>query len=187
MKVMILTSSPNTDGLTAACGNAAKAGVEEAGAQVVMVNLNQLKIGNCHACGNGWGTCRNEHTCQVQDDFQALHASMADLDAFVLITPVYWGEMSESAKAFTDRVRRCEALKKDKTFFEAKPVIAVAAAGGSGNGLTTCLTSMERFLAHVKAEKFDLLGITQKNRAYKLTTLQEAARQMVAPSKQKGE
>jgi len=178
MKVMIFTSSPNTNGLTAACGEAAKAGAEEAGAQVVMANLNKQRISSCHACGNGWGPCRNEHACQVQDDFQSLHASMADMDAFVLVTPVYWGEMSESAKAFSDRVRRCEALKNDKTLFEGKPVIAVAAAGGSGNGLTTCLTSMERFFTHVRADKFDLLGITQKNRGYKLDTIHAASKAM---------
>ncbi|MDO0823467.1 flavodoxin family protein [Desulfosporosinus nitroreducens] len=185
MNVMILTSSPNIDGLTAACGNAAKAGAEETGAKVVMVNLNQQRIGNCHACGNGWGTCRNEHECQVKDDFQNLHASMADMDAFVLITPVYWGEMSESAKSFTDRLRRCEALKKEKTFFEEKPVITVAAAGGSGNGITSCLTSMERFLTHVKAERFDFIGVTQKNKRYKLETIHDAAKEIVLKRKDK--
>lgn len=187
MKVMIFTSSPNLDGLTAACGNAAKNGAEAAGAQVVMVNLNRQKIGHCQACGAGWGPCRNEHECQVQDDFQVIHSSMADIDAFILVTPVYWGEMSESAKAFTDRVRRTEALKKHKTCFEDKPVISVAAAGGSGNGLTTCLTSMERFFSHVKAVKFDFLGITQKNRVYKLNTIQEAAQEMVSVLLRKGE
>ncbi|MDR3585317.1 MAG: flavodoxin family protein [Desulfosporosinus sp.] len=180
MKVMIFTSSPNIDGLTAACGNAAKAGAEEAGAHVIMVNLNQQQIGHCHACGNGWGPCRNEHECQIQDDFQDVHVAMADIDAFIMITPVYFGEMSESAKNFTDRLRRCEALKKDKTLFEGKPVIAVAAAGGSGNGLTSCLTSMERLFTHVRAEKFDFVGITQKNKGYKLDALHEAGREMVA-------
>ncbi|CAA7600229.1 NADPH-dependent FMN reductase [Acididesulfobacillus acetoxydans] len=180
MKVMILTCSPNIEGLTAACGSAAKTGAEAAGAQVDMVNLNRLKIGHCQACGNGWGPCRNEHECQVQDDFQSLHVSMADADAFVLITPVYWGDMSESAKAFTDRLRRCEAFRNDRTFLQDKPFLAVAAAGGSGNGLTSCLTSMERFLMHVKAEKFDLIGITQRSRGYKLDTIHAAARQMVS-------
>lgn len=186
MNVMILTSSPNIDGLTAACANAAKSGAEETGARAVMVNLNQLQIGNCHACGNGWGPCRNEHYCQVNDDFQDLHASMAEIDAFVLITPVYFGEMSESAKAFTDRVRRCEAMKKQKTFFEEKPVIVVAAAGGSGNGLTSCLTSMKRLFTHVRAEKFDFIGVTQKNRRYKLDTIHEAAHEMVSVLIRKG-
>ncbi|MDA8229605.1 MAG: NAD(P)H-dependent oxidoreductase [Desulfitobacterium hafniense] len=39
---------------------------------------------------------------QGQDDFQNLHASMEDMDAFVIVTPVYWGDMSELAKAFSD-------------------------------------------------------------------------------------
>lgn len=180
MNVLVMTSSPNVEGLTAACGNASKTGAERAGAQVAMVNINLLDIGHCKACGNGWGTCRNEHKCQVQDDFQELHASLANMDGFVFITPVYWGDMSESAKAFFDRLRRCEALKKDKIILEGKPVIAVAAAGGSGNGITSCLTSMERFLAHVRAEKFDLIGITQKSRSYKLDTIHEATREMVS-------
>jgi len=88
--------------------------------------------------------------------------------------------MSESAKAFTDRLRRCEAIKKQTTFFEEKPVISVAAAGGSGNGLTTCLTSMERLFTHLRAEKFDFIGVTQKNRRYKLNTIQEAVKEMVS-------
>lgn len=180
MNVMIFTCSPNLDGLTAACGNAAKAGASEAGANVVHINLNRQRIGRCQACGNGWGPCRNEHECQVKDEFQALHASLVGIDAFVFVTPVYFGEMSESAKAFTDRVRRCEAFKNDQSFFEGKPIIEVAAAGGSGNGLTTCLSSMERLFISVKADKFDLIGVTQKNRSYKLETIKAAAKEMVA-------
>lgn len=179
VNVLILTGSPNDDGLTAACGLAAKDGAEKSGAEATIVNLNKLEIGNCHACGNGWGTCGSKHFCQVKDDFQDLHASLTDYDAFVLITPVYWGDMSESCKAFVDRVRRNEAKKKDQTCFEGKPVLSVAAAGGSGNGITTCLTSMERFLLHVRAEKFDLIGVTQKNRRYKLETIREAAQEMI--------
>lgn len=187
MKVMIFTSSPNVEGLTAACGHAAKAGAEAADAEVLMVNLNQLQIAHCQACGNGWGQCRNQHECKIEDDFEALHASMADIDAYVMVTPVYWGDMSESAKAFLDRVRRSEAFKKENSFFENKPVIAVAAAGGSGNGLTSCLSSLERFLQHVRAEKFDLIGITQKSRGYKLDTIHEATKAMISYWKQKAE
>lgn len=185
MKVMIFTSSPNIEGLTAACGNAAKEGAQKAGSEATLVNLNRLRIGKCQACGNGWGLCRNDHQCQVKDDFQDLHASMSEADAFVIITPVYWGDMSESAKSFFDRVRRNEALKKESTIFEGKPVICVAAAGGSGNGVISCLTSMERVLLHVRAERFDFIGITQKNRAYKLDTIFEAAHEMVSVNNQK--
>lgn len=180
MKVMIITSSPNKDGLTAACGEAARLGAVEAGAEAVVVDLNNKKIGHCQVCGNGWGPCLNVHECQVEDEFQALHNSMKEIDGFVFVTPVYWGDMSESAKAFFDRVRRCEAWKKEKTFLEEKPVIAVAAAGGSGNGAISCLTTMEKMLMHVKAERFDFISITKKSREFKLQTIKESTKVMVS-------
>lgn len=178
MKVMVITSSPNKDGLTAACGNAAAEGVMEAGAEVTVVDLNSLKVGICHSCGNGWGPCLKEHECQVKDEFQELHQSMKEFNAFIIVTPVYWGDLSESAKAFFDRLRRCEAWKEE-TLLHQKPVVSVAAAGGSGNGIVSCLTSMERLLTHIKAEKFDFIGITRKNRKYKLDTIKQAAKEMV--------
>ncbi|WML33642.1 flavodoxin family protein [Clostridium sp. OS1-26] len=178
MKIMVITSSPNEDGLTAACGKAALEGAKEGGAEVTIVNLNSLKIGTCHACGNGWGPCLKDHECQVKDGFQELHQSMKEFDGFVIVTPVYWGDLSESAKAFFDRLRRCEAWKEE-TFLQQKPVISVAAAGGSGNGVVPCLTSMERLLTHIKAERFDFIGITRKTRKYKLDTIKYAAKEMV--------
>ena len=55
MKIIILTSSPNEDGLTAACGEEAKAGAESGDAIASIINLNSLNISSCHACGKGWG------------------------------------------------------------------------------------------------------------------------------------
>jgi multimeric flavodoxin WrbA len=179
MKVMIITSSPNKEGLTAACGNAAENGVVEAGAEAVRVSLNELNIGACHACGNGWGTCLSNNECQVEDDFQNLHNKMSEADAFVFVTPVYWGEMSESVKAFFDRIRRCEAWKKENSFLEGKPVLSVAAAGGSGNGTLSCLTQMERLLMHTKAERFDYISINRKTREFKLDTIKASAKSLV--------
>jgi multimeric flavodoxin WrbA len=115
------------------------------------VRLNDLNIRSCEACDNGWGTCRDEHYCKVSDDFQALHARMLKADAFVFVTPVYWGDLSESMKNFTDRLRRCEALKGDQSGFYQKPVMMVAAAGGSGNGMITCLVSLELDRAYTRA------------------------------------
>lgn len=179
MKIMVFTSSPNKNGLTAACGNAARMGAEAMDAEIVMVDLNELKIGHCNACGNGWGPCLDKYQCQVQDDFQKLHNSMAEVDGFVLVSPVYWGDLSESAKAFFDRIRRCEAWKKEPTYLQDKPFIAVAAAGGSGNGAMTTLTNVERLLMHVKSDRFDFISITKKSRQYKLETIKEATKAMV--------
>jgi len=179
MNVIVISSSPNKDGLTAACATAAVEGVLQAGGRAEEVRLNDLQVGMCRACGNGWSTCLDDHECQTEDDFQALHARVLQADACVLVTPVYWGEMSESAKAFTDRLRRCEATRGDESGLFGKPVIAVAAAGGSGNGMITCLQSMERWIQHVRARKFDLIPVNRWSREYKLVAIRDAAREMV--------
>jgi multimeric flavodoxin WrbA len=179
MNVLVLSASPNIDGLTAACATASVEGARQAGAQAEEVRLNDAQIGMCEACDNGWGTCRPDHQCQVEDGFQALHARMLEADAFIFVTPVYWGEMAESAKAFADRLRRCEATRGDESGLAGVPAIAVAAAGGSGNGMITCLFSMERWLDQVRARKFDLITVNRWNRPYKLAAIRQAAAAMV--------
>ena len=179
MHVIVISSSPNSGGLTAACAAAAVEGIVQTGGQVEQIFLNDMKVGMCEACDNGWGTCLPDHECQVEDDFQPLHGRVLQADACVLVTPVYWGEMSESAKAFADRLRRCEATRGEDSCLSGKPVIAVAAAGGSGNGMITCLLSMERWIAHVRARTFDLIPVNRWSREYKLVAIQAAARAMV--------
>jgi multimeric flavodoxin WrbA len=179
MNVIVVSSSPNKDGLTAACAGAAITGIQLAGGHAQEVRLNDLDVGMCEACDNGWGTCQPDHECQVEDDFQELHAAVRQADALVLVSPVYWGEMSESAKAFTDRLRRCEATLRENSHLVGKPVIAVAAAGGSGGGMITCLLSMERWIDHIRARKFDLIPVNRWSRDYKLVAIQDAARTMV--------
>jgi len=175
MHFLVLTSSPNIDGLTAACTSAALEGIRQAGSSADEIRLNDYRVGMCEACGNGWGTCQADHSCQVLDDFQALHERALKADGLVLISPVYWGEMSESAKAFTDRLRRCEASSGRDSRLAKKPVLAVAAAGGSGGGMITCLLSMERWIQHVQARPFDLIPVNRWSREYKLKAIQAAA------------
>jgi multimeric flavodoxin WrbA len=179
MKTLVLSASPNETGLTAACAQAAVAGLVTGGSEVDQACLNHLSIGSCHACDRGWGTCQLEHRCQIEDDFQALHERVCRADALVLATPVYWGEMSESAKAFTDRLRRCEATRGQDSKLAGHPVLGVAAAGGSGNGMITCLASLERWIDHVRARKFDLIPVNRWSRDYKLNTIRDAAESMV--------
>jgi multimeric flavodoxin WrbA len=179
MNVLVISSSPNRDGLTAACASAAVEGALLGGGRAEEVRLNDLQVGMCEACDNGWGTCRDVHECQVEDDFQALHARVLQADAYALVTPVYWHDVSEAGKAFADRLRRCEATRGEESGLFRKPVIAVAAAGGSGNGMITCLLSMEKWIEHVRARKFDLIPVNRWSRDYKLAAIHEAARAMV--------
>ena len=65
MKAMVITASPNHDGLTAASADAAEEGLRSAGVEVERANVNDLNIGTCEACNRGWGTCLSEYECQV--------------------------------------------------------------------------------------------------------------------------
>jgi len=180
MKVIVLQSSPNRDGLTAACAAAAVEGARAAGAEVEDVRINDLKIARCNCCGNGWGGCSVNHECGgVQEAFQALHNKVNVADALVFVTPVYWGQPSESAQAFMDRFRRCEATRGDASAMAGKYVLCVGAAGGSGNGTMTCLGEMERWCQHIRAERWDLIPITRRSRSYKVDTIREAGEALV--------
>ena len=184
MKVWVISSSPNKDGLTAACAAAAAKGVRLAGGQAEEVRLNGLKIGHCQACETGYGVCRTDHVCDMEDDFQALHKRIPEFGGFVLVTPVYWWEMSESMKAFCDRLRRCEATAGPDSRLRERPIVAVAAAGGSGNGTITCLLSMENWIKQVGGKPFDLIAVNRWSRPYKLVTIQEAAHAMAGQKRE---
>ena len=180
MNIIVISSSPNKDGLTAACAHAVARGIRTAGGKVEEVCLNNLSIGMCQACNDSWGTCLSEHRCKVEDDFQALHLRLRSVDGLVLVTPVYWGDLSESAKAFTDRLRRCEATRdRGQSVLFEKPVIAVAAAGGSGNGMISCLLNMERWIQHIQARAFDLIPVNRWSREYKLAAIRAAGKAIV--------
>ena len=179
MQVLVFSSSPNTDGLTAACAAAAIEGCRSGGAEAEEVRLNDLDIGSCRACDQGWGTCGEKHYCQVEDGFQAIHSRTKEANAYIFVNPVYFGEMSESMKRFGDRLRRCEAGLQENSRLAGKWTIAVAAAGGGGGGLVYCLGSLERFFQHVKLKRYDLITITRWTREQKLKTIRSAAEAMV--------
>jgi len=176
MKAVILSSSPNTDGLTAACAEAVAQGISQAGCQAIQVRLNDLDVGMCQACDNGWGTCREEGRCCLEDDFATVQRQFREADACVLVTPVYFGEPSESMKAFLDRFRRCE---RGGEYIVQKPVLAIAAAGGSGNGTVSCLAILERWIQHVRARKTDFIGVTRFTRRYKIGQIKEAGEALI--------
>jgi multimeric flavodoxin WrbA len=194
MKVLIITCSPNKNGLTAACSKAAKQGIINSKGKAEIVRLNDFKIAKCIACKNGWGSCKDKGFCQVLDDFQAVHKQVSAADGFIVVTPVYWCEISESAKTFFDRLRRCEAMK-EKNRVQKKPFICIAAAGGSGRGTINCLAVMEKIFLHMNNLQFDdlsatacdFIGVTQHNRSYMLDAIQAAAEKMVSGSLEKNQ
>ncbi|WP_062328239.1 flavodoxin family protein, partial [Treponema endosymbiont of Eucomonympha sp.] len=134
MKYLILSGNPKKDGLCHSLIEEAKRGAADGGAEIEVITLEKLE--RCHVCGNGWGTCREKHTCAFgKDGFDEVQAKARAADAFCFITPVYWAETAESLKCFFDRFRRCENMMNSNGALSGKQVLLIASPGGSGNGM----------------------------------------------------
>ena len=46
----------------------------------------------------------------MNDDFNEIYITMNEYDGYIFVTPVYFWEMSESAKTFFDRLKRCDVF-----------------------------------------------------------------------------
>lgn len=180
MRVVGLNASPNEDGLTATMLKSALAGAAEAGAETQLINMKGLELGACQQCDDGWGRCRREGRCIVEDDLHALREQLHGADAIVLSTPVYFGEVSEVTKNFLDRLRRCEVAGPQESPLIGKPLLGIAAAGGSGGGIVSCQQVIERYCQHLRMRVFDLIPVTRFTRAYKVDTAKAAGRALVA-------
>jgi len=176
---IIITSSPNTDGLTAACGKAAYDGIVSAGGTAEIIDISKNKLEPCRICNNGWGTCREQSKCVVNDLLPELQEKIRGAEGVILVTPVYFGQPSERMKYFLDRFRRCEAFNKTSGAAVKKQIDLIAAAGGSGNGTATCLAEMENWCRHVGAVPKDRIGVSRFNREYALKNISDSAARMV--------
>ena len=176
MKILAIQSSPNADGLTCLLAETVLEGAKNAGAETELVHLNQLKIEACKAHSRGWGTCRKEGICSIKDDFQGLCDKINAADALIFSTPVYFGDVSESARSFLDRWRRCEREIQPKR--ENKFAVGIAAAGGSGGGAVTALHTLENYFEYFQFTVFDLIPVTRMSKKHKLDMLREVGKRL---------
>lgn len=172
MKVAVVWSSPNKDGLTASAKERFIAGLRSAGVEIDEIHLNSMKLEHCKACGNGWGTCNKTGTCVIADDFEDIYQRITAADGIAFVSAVYWSEMTECMKAFIDRLRRCEATKRHA--LSEKRCVLVACAGGTGRGSLECLESMERALTHMNMRAYDRISVVRYNSDYILPAIEAA-------------
>jgi multimeric flavodoxin WrbA len=183
MKVLAIQASPNERGLTSSLAQAVLKGAATGLADTELVHLNKLAIEPCIACTTGWGQCRNEGSCIIKDDFEDLRKRMASSEAIVFATPVYFGDLSESAKIFLDRLRRCEAFSELGTF-SGKKAIGISSAGGSGRGAVRALLHLEDYLRRLEFDVFDLVPVTKSSKEHKIRMLEDVGRRLIENSGQ---
>jgi multimeric flavodoxin WrbA len=182
VKVVVIDASARADGLTARMSKAAAAGAEQGGAEVRWISLQPLRIERCRMCNpDGWGDCRKKGTCVIEDDFAALAQQLREADRFILATPVYFGDLSESARAFTDRLRRIGTCPDNRAFLDNLPTLGIATAGGGGGGTPSCMASIEKALTTPGCFVVDMIPVARRNQSYKAQVMQIAGRALAGP------
>ena len=172
MKVVVILGSRNLKGHTANAAAALVEGLNGEGCQCNQIFLPQMKIERCRQCDdNGWGICRSQGQCIIEDDFQGIVEKIEKSDAVVFATPVYFSDLSESMRAFLDRLRRTCMHELGKTKISGKIALGICVAGGGGGGAPACTVSLEKVLSTCGFNIVDLIPVRRQNAEIKAAIL----------------
>lgn len=101
MKILAFNGSPRGSSsstrqlLLAACE-----GAEEAGATTTVLDICELDIGYCNACGS----CYTTGSCVLDDDFESVYSQFLNADGIIFSSPVYINAVTAQLKTFFDRL-----------------------------------------------------------------------------------
>jgi multimeric flavodoxin WrbA len=140
-KILVLLGSPRRKGNSTTLAEGIIKGAETAGAAVEKVYLHGQKIAPCQACY----ACRKpkSRSCAIDDDMQFIYQKLAEADAWVIASPVYWFTMSAQTKLFMDR---CFALFNIKKEALAGKNIAVAMSYADADPFVSgCVNALRTF------------------------------------------
>jgi multimeric flavodoxin WrbA len=181
MKALIVLGSRSPAGQTARAADALADGLAAAGADVEKAFLPTMKIERCRQCDDaGWGICRTKGECVIDDDLAGLVSKLAASDAVVFATPVYFGDLSESLRAFLDRLRRTCVHDAGKAKSAGKLAVGVCVAGGGGGGAPACAVSLGKVLNTCGFDVADLIPVRRQNLKMKLDPLAATGRWLTA-------
>lgn len=99
MKVLGIVGSPRTDGNTDLLVARVLVGAAVAGAHTEKITLSSLNYRPCDGCDS----CKQTGVCVIDDDLQAVHKKLAEVDALILGSPIYWHGLTAQTKALIDR------------------------------------------------------------------------------------
>lgn len=187
MKAMIVVGSRTPEGQTGRAAAALGAGLRAAGVEVEHVYLPDLGLERCRQCeADGWGICRSEGKCVIDDDFAGLVDRLGAADIAAFATPVYWGNLSESLRAFLDRLRRTCVHECGKARVAGTPAVGICVAGGGGGGAPTCAISLDKVLTTCGFDTVDVVLARRQNLDLKLDILEATGRWLARCAAKRG-
>ena len=199
MKLLSISGSRNHQGRTAQAINALQEGFVKGGGTAESLFLLDFKMERCRQCeADGWGICRREGTCIIEDDFASVVEKMKAVDVVVFATPVYFTDLSESMRSFLGRLRRIRFLRTGPPRTGAPPpqgtpgtpgipgtqgmsAVGLCLSGGGGGGAPNCAVNLERILQTCGFNLVDVVLIRRQNLDLKLGVLKLTGEWLAQP------
>jgi len=150
-EILVVNSSPRAEGnsahLAALCGEV----FDQQGKSWERIDLRKLKIGPCRACG----LCREGKVkyCIQKDDMAQIYDKIAQCQAVLFLSPIYWFTYSAQLKVFIDRLYGI--WNQDHAFLAGKragAVLVYADADPYESGAVNAISAFEHMFRFVKAD-----------------------------------
>ncbi|MCC9295626.1 flavodoxin family protein [Clostridium sp. WLY-B-L2] len=122
MKVLVLTGSPHLQGTTSFLADEFCDGAKEAGHEIVRFDTARLDIHPCIACSH---CLKNDGKCVYDDDMSQVYPHLLTAHIVVLVTPLYYFNMSAQLKRTIDRF-----FSVDSVLLKMSKKLYLIAAGG---------------------------------------------------------
>jgi multimeric flavodoxin WrbA len=103
VKILAVNGSPRRGGNTDLLLGELVRGAREAGAEVEVIFLRELKMSPCLEIY----ACKDTGECPIQDDMRPLYPKLTEADALVVASPIFFYGVTAHLKAFIDR---CQAM-----------------------------------------------------------------------------
>lgn len=100
LKAIGIVGSPRKNGNVDTLVQAVLGGAEQAGYQTKKYNLNEMKYSGCQACDY----CKSHEHCRLEDDLTSLLQDMAEADAVVFGSPIYFLQFTGQFRLMEDRM-----------------------------------------------------------------------------------
>jgi len=100
MKAIGIVGSPRKNGNVDTLVQTVLDGAKKAGYQITKYNLNEMKYSGCQACNY----CKSHDHCRLDDDVSKLLREIAEADAVVFGSPIYFYLFTGQFKLMEDRM-----------------------------------------------------------------------------------
>ena len=152
LKAIGIVGSPRKGGNVDTLVQAVLDGAEQAGYQTKKYRLNEMKYSGCQACEY----CKSHDHCQQKDDLTGLLQDMAEADAVVFGSPIYFFQFTGQFRLMEDRMYSLIDSTFNSRLRPGKKAVIVTSQGNPD------LVSYEKAITEF-AEVLKMLGFEVKD------------------------